>query len=133
MNQRVIAKLIERDVEKLTETWMRQLREDERLACDAGLTKHKLTDQVPQIIKEICQLLNAGELPNRKSPYKAGVSISLRHFQEYRGRDLLRELSLLRVVLFDHLTYVCTSRQLNVTAEDFAQATRIITVYLDSR
>src|ERR1041384_3686856 len=118
MNQRSIAKLIERDVEKLTEMWMRQVREDERIASESRLAKRNLKEQGPHMIKEICQLLIARELPYAKGSVKAGMGLCLRRVHEYQGRDRLRELFLLRVVLFDHLTFICTSKQLDVTAED---------------
>ena len=130
MNQTHIAIGIGSHVNKLTEAWMQQVRDDDRITSDEGLTRHELQDHVPQIIEEICELIKTGDQPGLQNTHEARASVYLRYNQGYRGRDLVRELSLLRLLLFDHLTHLFSINS-TLIVEDYATSARIINLYLD--
>jgi len=130
MKQTQISIAIGRHINKLTEAWMQQVREDNRITSDEELSWRELQDHVPQIIEEICEFIKTGELPDQKNTHEARASVYLRFNQGYRGRDLIRELSLLRLLLFDHLTQVFSTTS-ELTVADYAQSGRIINLYLD--
>ena len=130
MKQAQISIAIGSHINKLTEAWMQQVRDDDRITSDEGLSWRELQDHIPQIIEEICEFIKIGEQPSLKNTHEARASVYLRFNQGYRGRDLIRELSLLRLLLFDHITEVfATTPELAVA--DYAQAGRIINLYLD--
>ncbi len=130
MNQTHIAFAIGSNVNKLTESWMQQVRDDERITSDEGLSKVELRDHIPQIIEEICELIDKGDQPGLKNTHEARASVYLRYNQGYRGRDVIRELSLLRLLLFDHLTALFSNTP-SLLVDDYANAARIINLYID--
>ena len=53
--------------------------------------------------EEIGQLILRGETPGVRNIPEARVNVYTRFHQGYKGRDLIRELSLLRITLLDQL------------------------------
>src|SRR5918911_3902279 len=102
MNREAIADLLNRHNEQLTEKWMRAVRDDPRIQSDAALSRPELADHVPAIMEEICGLIRSGESPDLRNIFEARASVYTRFHQGYRGRDLVRELSLLRMLLLDY-------------------------------
>ena len=126
-----LSALIEGNNVQITETWMRAVRNDARIESDAALTRLELRDHVPAIIEEICELLRADETPNPGNTLEGRVKVYLRFQQGYRGRELGREVSLLRTVILDFLAGRCTEPSLNLGVEAYYPAARIINLYMD--
>src|SRR5687767_13614068 len=103
MPQSEFADLIQGHIEQLTSAWVNSVRDDPRIHSDDDLSEDGLRDHIPQCIEEVCALLRAGEYPNLVNTREARVHSYLRFRQGYRGRELVRELSLLRMTLLDHL------------------------------
>ena len=103
MSQPAIADDIENHLERLIEIWTSAVRSDPRIESDENLSKPELIDHVPAIIQEICALIRKNEIPTVRNSNEARANVYVRYQQGYKGRDLVRELSLLRITLLDHL------------------------------
>jgi hypothetical protein len=131
MSNATIASLIESHKDRLIEDWSRVVRDDPRISSDAQLSKPELIDHIPTIIDEICDLIRRGETPGVHNTHEARASVYTRIRQGYSGRDLIRELSLLRLTLLGHLTDLALDEALGLKLEDRDEAARIINQYLD--
>jgi hypothetical protein len=125
-----LAGLVNDSIERLTDMWMRAVRQDQRIDSDEGLTRTQLRDHVPAILEEICELLRANETPDHTNTLEGRVKVFLRMQQGYRGRDLAREVSLLRLILLDYLAVACQSDP-EVSLNRFYRAVRIVDLYMD--
>ncbi|MDC4223578.1 MAG: RsbRD N-terminal domain-containing protein [Candidatus Manganitrophus sp.] len=126
-----LSALVERNIEQITQTWMQSVRNDARIDSDATLTHSELRDHVPAIMEEICELLRANETPTPTNTLEGRVKVYLRFQQGYRGRELAREVSLLRTVMLDFLTDRCSSPLMNASLRGYYPTIRIINLYLD--
>jgi hypothetical protein len=124
MPQAKFADLIQGHIEELTAAWIDSVRADARIHSDDDLSEDGLRDHIPAVIEEVCSLLRAGEHPNLVNTREARVHAYLRFRQGYRGRELVRELSLLRMTLLNHLAG-------NVHTEGYVEVTQVINLYID--
>ncbi len=81
------------------------------------------------MLDEVCELLRAAELPTVRNTPEARVHAYTRFRQGYRARDLVREISLLRTTLLDHLRAHYDPREAR-NGEIF-QAIKALNLYLD--
>jgi hypothetical protein len=131
MSQAAIAELIERNIGELIQDWTRSVRVDPRIVSDSGLTTPELIDHVPAIVAEICALMRKGETPGVTNTHEARANVYTRVAQGYSGRDLIRELSLLRIVLIDFVMETVMSEPLGISNADRHGAVRVLNLYLD--
>jgi hypothetical protein len=131
MSQAVIADGIKENIEPLIENWIAAVRDDPRIESDAKLSRPELIDHVPAIIEEICDLIRSGERPGIRNVSEARVNVYTRFHQGYTGRDLVRELSLLRITLLDYLMEISSDDSRGVDAKDRHEAATILNLYLD--
>lgn len=131
MRQTAISKAIKGSIKELTEAWMGSVREDQRISSDAQLSYVELMDHVPAIIDEICNLIEWNQQPHSKNTHEARASVYTRVHQGYKGRDLIREISILRLMLLDHLVAASAEVLLNLTLDEYAKTAKIINLYLD--
>ncbi len=123
--------LLERNIEKITETWMQAVRNDARIDSDEALSRYELRDHVPAIMEEICELLRANEIPDPTNTLEGRVKVYLRFQQGYRGRELAREVSLLRMIMLDFLVDHCADPSMQVSLKGYYSSSRIINLYMD--
>ncbi|TAJ98324.1 MAG: hypothetical protein EPO39_18565 [Candidatus Manganitrophaceae bacterium] len=126
-----LSALVEGNIEQITGMWMRAVRDDTRIDSDAVLSSLELRDHVPAILEEICALLRADETPDPTNTLEGRVKVYLRFQQGYRGRELAREVSLLRTVILDFLADRCGAPSMNVNLKAYYPTTRIINLYMD--
>jgi hypothetical protein len=131
MENENLSDLVQQSNERITETWMRAVRADVRIDSDASLTRMELRDHVPAIIEEICELLRADETPTPVNTLEGRVKVFLRFQQGYRGRELGREVSLLRTIMLDFLSDLCCNPSMNIGLKAYHPAARIINLYMD--
>lgn len=98
-----LADLIQGRSREIVNAWIEAVRADQRIHSDEDLTEEGLRNHVPFLIEEICQLLRAGETPQAANTREGRVHVYTRYRQGYRARDLVCELSLLRLHLLDAL------------------------------
>jgi hypothetical protein len=126
-----LSAILEANIEHLTERWIQAVRNDARIDSDAALSHFELRDHVPAIFEEICELLRAGETPTPTNTLEGRVTVYLRFQQRYRGRELVREVSLLRTVMLDFLADRCSDPSMNTGLEIYYPTARIINLYMD--
>lgn len=131
MKQASPADRIEANLGTLIETWTQAVRDDPRIESDAILSTPELIDHVPAIVQEICVLIRKDETPGVRNIHEARANVYTRFHQGYKGRDLVRELSLLRITLLDYLMEISLEQPLDVGAEDRHNAATIVNLYLD--
>ena len=131
MSQAVIADGIKENIQPLVENWIAAVRDDPRIESDAKLSRPELIDHVPAIIEEICDLIRSGERPTVRNVSEARVNVYTRFHQGYTGRDLVRELSLLRITLLDYLMDISSDDSRGVDVKDRHEAATILNLYLD--
>lgn len=131
MSRATIASEIESHIDQLIESWTQTVRDDPRIVSDESLTKPELVDHVPAIIQEICALIRKGETPDIRNSNEARVNVYTRFHQGYKGRDLIRELSLLRITLLDYLMEISSDESLGINRNDRHDAATILNLYLD--
>ena len=126
-----LADWIEKNNEGLTSRWIDAVRADARIQSDADLPENGLRNHIPAVIEEICDLLRAEESPTLVNTREARVHAYVRFRQGYRARELVRELSLLRMTLLDYLAASLSDESLGVTTELYTSAMRLIDLYVD--
>src|SRR5262245_56298235 len=131
MSQETVADEIEKQIDHLIENWTRTVRDDPRIESDAELSHPELVDHVPAIIQEICSLIRKDETPGVRNNTEARANVYTRFHQGYKGRDLVRELSLLRIALLDFLMELSADHSRGITAEERHSAATILNLYLD--
>jgi hypothetical protein len=131
MSQSAIADEIEQYLGRLIEIWITAVRDDPRIESDATLSKPELIDHVPAIIQEICDLIRKNEVPTVRNSHEARANVYGRYQHGYKGRDLIRELSLLRITLLDHLKEISEDKEASFDSEEAHNASRILNLYLD--
>jgi len=131
MSQAAIADQIESHIGNLIEDWTAAVREDPRIQSDENLTKPELIDHVPAILEEICELIRKREIPGVRNSFEARANVYVRFHQGYTGRDLVRELSLLRITLLDYLMDLSPGGTIGLSFEERHEAGKIINLYLD--
>ena len=126
-----IANRIQSHITHLTEDRIATVREDPRIQSDENLTKPELIDHVPAILEEICELIRKREIPGVRNSLEARANVYVRFHQGYTGRDLVRELSLLRITLLDYLMELSPGGTTGLTSKERHEAGKIINLYLD--
>lgn len=131
MSQAAIAEMIERNLGELIQDWTKTVRVDPRMDSDAGLTMPELIDHVPAIVAEIAALMRKGETPGVTNTHEARANVYTRVAQGYKGHDLIRELSLLRITLVDFVMETVSDEPLGISTADRHGAMYVLNLYLD--
>ncbi len=131
MSQATIADELENHIERFIEIWISLVRDDPRIESDASLSEPQLIDHVPAIIHEICALIRKNEIPDVRNIDEGRANVYVRVQQGYKGRDLVREISLLRITLLDHLMKISEDKESSFNSEEAHYAAKILNLYLD--
>ena len=131
MNPADFADLIEANIEKLTAEWIDSVRQDSRIHSDDDLSHAGLRDHIPAVLDEVCGLLRSGEDPTLRNTREARVHAYVRFRQGYRARELVRELSLLRVTLLNYISALCLDRLVDDGLRGCLDVMRVINRYID--
>lgn len=129
--KKFIADRIEEHRAQLLQTWIDAVRSDPRIQSDNDLSEGGLVDHIPMVIEEMCSILRRGLMPTLQNSLESRVHVYTRFRQNYRIRDLVRETSLLRLTLLDHIGKLASDDSPNVTLDIFIEASRVINLYID--
>ena len=129
--RRRVADSIRHAVDDLVDAWISAVRSDPRIHSDDGLTHGQLRDEVPALLREVADVVLDDEEPTAASLREGRVHVYTRFRQGYRARDLVLELSLLRLVLLDFLARVAAADAPTVHVGEFAAISRIVNLYVD--
>ena len=130
MSQAIIADALENKIDELIEKWTSAVRDDPRIESDDKLSGPELIDHVPAIVEEICQLIRDDKTPDVRNSNEARANVYTRVHQGYKGRDLIRELSLLRITLLDYMIAFSDGSP-DIDANERHNAATILNLYLD--
>jgi len=125
-----LADLIQAHNQDIVNDWTEAVRSDGRIHSDEDLTDRGLRNHVPFIIEEICGLLRVGQTPQAANTREGRVHIYTRYRQGYRARDLVCEISLLRILLLDELAEQMLSTQAG-GLKTYVEAAHIVNRYVD--
>jgi len=124
-----LADLIQIRSEEIVNSWMSAVRNDPRIHSDSALSSSGLRDHIPAIVEEICQFLRGSEMPSAGNTQEGRVHTYVRYRQGYRGRDLVCELSLLRLILLNNIAEHLMDEGCEL--KHFVKASQTINVYID--
>ncbi|MEO6727119.1 MAG: RsbRD N-terminal domain-containing protein [Blastocatellia bacterium] len=125
-----LADLVQAHHLDIAHEWIEAVRHDPRIHSDDGMSDSGLRDHVPFMIEEICNLLRTQQTPQAANTREGRVHVYTRYRLGYRPRDLVCEISLLRMILLDHLEQGMLSAQTG-GLKTYVEATRIINRYID--
>ena len=125
-----LADLIQTRTSFIVNSWVEAVRNDPRIHSDEDLTDKGLRNHVPFIIEEICHLLREGETPVAANTREGRVHVYTRYRQGYRARDLVCEISVLRIMLLDDLAQGPLAEQTH-SLKLYVEAARTINSYID--
>jgi hypothetical protein len=131
VNDGALPDSIERNSARLIQQWTQAVRADPRIQSDESLATPELIDHVPAIVAEICELMRSGETPGVTNTREARANVYTRVRQGYSGRDLVRELSFLRITLINFVFETVSQPQPGVTTSDWQDAILLLNLYLD--
>jgi hypothetical protein len=131
MTSTELADRIEKHIPDLTSVWIEAVRAEPRIQSDSELSEDGLRNHIPAVIEEICEMLHSGKHPDVTNTREARVHAYVRFRQGYRARELVRELSLLRLVLLDHISSGLFGASASLDIEAYIEVTRIINLYID--
>lgn len=127
-----IANLIADSTDELVRVWVQAVRSDEGIQSDGDLTEGGLVDHVPVMLEEVSDVLRTGRRPTAENIREARVHAYTRFRQGYRARDLVRESSLLRLILLDHINERLGGEARGAASlAAYHEAARVINQYLD--
>jgi len=130
MNLPHLADLIQTHNQFIVNSWVEAVRSDPRIHSDEDLTDKGLKNHVPFIVEEICQLLREGETPVATNMREGRAHVYTRYCQGYRARDLVCEISVLRIMLLDDLAQGLLAEQTH-SLTLYVEAARTINSYID--
>jgi len=131
MTNQVIADRLEAGIQEVVERWRSAVRSDQRIRSDSALSQRELTDHVPQIVEEICDLIRSDQDPSISTTDEARANVYIRIRQGYSGPELVWELSLLRMALLRYLAELQSEAQLDIDLDRYVRLARILNLYID--
>ena len=131
MTREEMAESLRSSAEHLTDLWTTAVRQDPRIRSDDHLTHAELEDEIRVIIDEIAVALVDDDPPSAATAREGRVHVYTRYRQGYRARDIVRELSLLRLVVLDFLATAATATDVTGTVAEFAEVARVVNLFVD--
>jgi hypothetical protein len=131
MSYSALADLIRSNIGSIVQKWRSVVRNDDGIHSDENLSTRELTDHIPQIIEQICELISLDEEPSIATTYEARASVYMRVHQGYSGRDLIGELSLLRMILLREIVTYGLEKLTVLGLEQYFRVSQIINLYID--
>src|SRR5262249_9978620 len=131
MTHTVLADRLEEGLQEVLARWRSAVRSDRRIQSDAGLSQQELTDHVPQIVQEICELIRTRQEPSISTTDEARANVYIRVRQGYSGPELVWELSLLRMALLGYLAEFQPAGELGLDLNSYVDLARTINIYID--
>ena len=98
-----ISSLLQNGHDTIVRNWAEKVSADRRVRSDARLTYLQLIDHVPEIVEELREALASGEQPDGQMLDEGKNHGRTRWQQGYELKEVVRELTLLRVTLVEFL------------------------------
>jgi len=101
------------NIDEITLEWVRRVKSDPLMRSDDRLTTTQIVDHVPQMLEELCTLLQQEGVPDFHAIRAASQHGYMRSLEGYSLVDLLRELELLRDCVFNFVADTETRHHVN--------------------
>jgi len=101
------------NIDEITLEWVRRVKSDPLMRSDDRLTTTQIVDHVPQMLEELCTLLQQEGVPDFHTIRAASQHGYMRSLEGYSLVDLLRELELLRDCVFNFVAEIETRHHVN--------------------
>jgi hypothetical protein len=124
-----ISHLLKTGQETIVRDWTQKVTTDRRINSDSRLSYLQLIDHVPQIVEEI-QFALARELADGHMLQEGGEHGRQRWRQGYELKEVVRELTLLRVTLVEFLERYRAALPTR-TPEELARSFNKINLFMD--
>jgi len=112
-NEAPLCGALRANIDALTLEWVRCVQSDPHMRSDDHLTLTQIVDHVPQMLEELCALLQQEETPDFATVRAASQHGYMRSLEGYSLVDLLRELELLRDCVFNFVADIETEHHVN--------------------
>ena len=114
-------------IDAITLEWVRRVKSDAHMRSDDHLTTAQIVDHVPQMLEELCTLLQQDDVPDFATARAASQHGYTRSLEGYSLIDLLRELELLRDCVFNFVADTETAH--NVSRRKTFRALKTVNQY----
>lgn len=131
MERTELASLIEKNIGKIVEDWVKSVQADATIVSSEDLSEGGIRDHLPQVLEEIVALVRANAMPNVFNTREARVSAYTRYTQNYRISDLITEIALLRRIIFHYIYQFILNEGANLDLYDYIRTANLINAYLD--
>lgn len=101
------------NIDEITLEWVRRVKSDPAMHSDDRLTTTQIVDHVPQMLEELCTLLQQDGVPDFATIRASSQHGYMRSMEGYSLVDLLRELELLRDCVFNFVAEIETRHHVN--------------------
>jgi hypothetical protein len=98
-----IRRLLKNGQETIVRTWTEKVTADRRISSDERLSYLQLVDHIPQIVEELHDALGEGRVAEPPMLYEGREHGRQRWRQGYELKEVVRELTLLRVTLVEFI------------------------------
>ena len=122
-----IRRLLKNGQETIVRTWTEKVTADRRVKSDENLSYLQLVDHIPQIVEELHEALGNGGTPALTEGREHGRQ---RWRQGYELKEVVRELTLLRVTLVEFLELYRGALPAR-TPEELTRSFHRINVFMD--
>ena len=126
-NEAPLCGALRANIDALTLEWVRRVQSDPHMRSDDHLTLTQIVDHVPQMLEELCALLQQEGVPDFATVRAASQHGYMRSLEGYSLVDLLRELELLRDCVFNFVADIETEHHVN--RSDTIRALRTVNHY----
>jgi hypothetical protein len=100
-NKPLLCSAIRQSIDSIVMDWINRVKADSYIQSDNPLTLVQIVDHIPQMLEELCKLLEQEEEPNFKTVQAASSHGYARSLSGYSLTELIRELELLRDCIFN--------------------------------
>jgi hypothetical protein len=122
-----LCEALHNSIDEITLDWVRRVRDDAHMRSDDRLTTTQIVDHVPQMLEELCALLQQDDVPDFATARAASQHGYTRSIEGYSLIDLLRELELLRDCVFNFVADTETAH--NVSRRKTFRALKTVNQY----
>lgn len=122
-----LCKAFQNSIDEITLEWVRRVKSDPLMRSDDRLSMTQIVDHVPQMLEELCTLLQQDDEPDFEAVRAASQHGYTRSLSGYSLVDLLRELELLRDCVFNFVAE--TEIELHVNRSETIRALKTVNHY----
>ncbi len=122
-----LCEAFQNNIDEITLEWVQRVKSDPLMRSDDRLTTTQIVDHVPQMLEELCTLLQQEGVPDFATIRASSQHGYMRLLEGYSLVDLLRELELLRDCVFSFVAGIETKH--HVSRRETIRALKTVNQY----